>query len=207
MLDRRNFLKTSLLGAGALALGPGIGAIAASNSNIGGPRRFVFIRKSNGQRPHEFTLPSLPNQLMAKDKNKEAFEVPIGKHELPDCMHILDGDREHLTILHGLSTKMSENGHTSYQSVMGCFKSGGGNINRLKRATIDFELARLTRRLLDILSFPLPAPARALSRDIQFHIHSKRIIVTPTPLRRTKICLSQSLIRPRFIQTIECSNT
>ena len=38
---------------------------------------------------------------------------------------------------------MSENGHTSHQSVMGCFKSGGGNINRLKRATIDFELAKL----------------------------------------------------------------
>jgi hypothetical protein len=147
MIDRRAFLQAAMLGAGAVVLGPRAQSLAAAAAAIGPgagfPKRFVFIRKSNGQRPHELVLPSLPQDLMAKEKNKEAFDVAIGKHALPEWMAELDGDREHLTILQGLSSKMSENGHFSHQSVMGCFKSGGGSVSRLKRATIDYELAKL----------------------------------------------------------------
>jgi len=38
---------------------------------------------------------------------------------------------------------MSENGHWSYSSVMGAFKSGRNSLSGIKRATIDFELGRL----------------------------------------------------------------
>ncbi|MCA9211224.1 MAG: DUF1552 domain-containing protein, partial [Planctomycetales bacterium] len=51
--------------------------------------------------------------------------------------------KRHMTILQGLSCKMSENGHWSYSSVMGAFKSGRNSLSGIKRATIDFELARL----------------------------------------------------------------
>ena len=38
---------------------------------------------------------------------------------------------------------MSENGHWSYSSVMGAYKSGRNSLSGIKRATIDFELAKL----------------------------------------------------------------
>jgi hypothetical protein len=48
-----------------------------------------------------------------------------------------------MTILQGLSAKMSENVHYSFSSVMGCFKSNRNTLSAIKRATIDFELAKL----------------------------------------------------------------
>jgi hypothetical protein len=143
MIDRRAFLHASMLGAGVLTFGRGERAFAAAEGTAGFPKRFVFIRKSNGQRPKETVPLSLPDNLMTKEQNKEAFEVALGRHELPAWMAELDGDRENLTILQGLSCKMSENAHASHQSVMGCFKSGGGTVSRLKRVTIDYELAKL----------------------------------------------------------------
>jgi hypothetical protein len=38
---------------------------------------------------------------------------------------------------------MSENGHYSYSSVMGAYKSNRNSLSGIKRATIDFELAKL----------------------------------------------------------------
>jgi len=59
-------------------------------------------------------------------------------------LRALEGHKQHMTILHGLSCKMSENGHWSYSSVMGAYKSGRNSLSGIKRATIDFELAKLS---------------------------------------------------------------
>ncbi len=141
--NRRKFLKTSALGAGALALAPSSGSVLAASANGEYPRRFVFIRKSNGNRPNEFTLPSFSSEEQALDSKKQAMEVDLDKHELPNWLRALDADKKHMTILHGLSVKMSEGGHWSYSSVMGAFKSGRNSLSGIKRATIDFELAKL----------------------------------------------------------------
>lgn len=141
--NRRKFLKASALGAGALALAPSSGSVLAASANGEYPRRFVFIRKSNGNRPNEFTLPSSSSEEQALDSKKQAMEVDLDKHELPNWLRALDADKKHMTILHGLSVKMSEGGHWSYSSVMGAFKSGRNSLSGIKRATIDFELAKL----------------------------------------------------------------
>ena len=143
MTTRRTFLKTSTLGAGAVALGTLPDRLSASTSNNEPPRRFVFIRKSNGIRPHEVALPSFNDDENALDAKKQPLEVDLDKHELPEWLRALDGHKQHMTILQGLSTKMSENGHWSYSSVMGCYKSGRNSLSGIKRATIDFELARM----------------------------------------------------------------
>lgn len=144
MKSRRDFLKTSFLGAGALSLTP---AFASMGSNVQGangfPKRFVFIRKSNGERPLELALPTFSSTDKALDEKKEAFEVDLDKHELPQWMQALDKHKENLCILQGLSCKMSENGHFSYSSVMGAYKSNRNSLSGIKRATIDFELAKL----------------------------------------------------------------
>lgn len=141
--NRRQFLQTSALGAGALALTPSLPSLSAAPASELGPRRFVFIRKSNGIRPHEVTLPTFSDAEKSQDGSKEAMEVDLHKHELPKWLQALAGYKQHMSILQGLSCKMSENGHWSYSSVMGAFKSGRNSLSGIKRATIDFELARL----------------------------------------------------------------
>jgi hypothetical protein len=143
MNNRRDFLKISAFGAGAAAFGSSFGPLSAATTAGGFPRRFIFIRKSNGLRPNELSLPSFSAADKALDDKKQALEVDLDRHELPEWMLALDPYKANLTMLHGLSSKMSENGHWSYSSVMGAFKSGRNSLSGIKRATIDFELAKL----------------------------------------------------------------
>ena len=140
MTTRRDFLKSSALGAGALAMPAGLFA-EPSQGNV--PKRFIFIRKSSGIRPAEIALPDFSDKDKALDEKKEPLEVDLDKHELPKWLRGLDAHKEHMTILQGLSAKMSENVHWSFSSVMGCFKSNRNTLSAIKRATIDFEIAKL----------------------------------------------------------------
>jgi len=112
-------------------------------SNAVAPWRFIFIRKSNGIRPNEVALPTFNSTEKSKETQKEAFDVDLENHELPSWLSELRPHKQNLGILQGLSCKMSENGHYSYSSVMGAFKSGRNSLSGIKRATIDFELAKL----------------------------------------------------------------
>ncbi|MDE0861670.1 MAG: DUF1552 domain-containing protein [Akkermansiaceae bacterium] len=143
MNRRRDFLKTSALGAGAMALAPSFNQLLAASAGTGAPKRFIFIRKSSGIRPAEIALPDFSDKDKALDEKKQALEVDLDKHELPKWLRGLDAHKEHMTILQGLSAKMSENVHYSFSSVMGCFKSNRNTLSAIKRATIDFELAKL----------------------------------------------------------------
>ena len=145
MNNRRDFLKTSVLGAGAMALAPSFNQLFAAQAGAGTgmPKRFIFIRKSSGLRPDEIALRDFSAKDKALDDAKEPLEADLAKHELPKWLRGLDEHKENMTILQGLSAKMSENVHYSFSSVMGCFKSNRNTLSAIKRATIDFELAKL----------------------------------------------------------------
>ena len=145
MNSRRDFLRTSALGAGAMALAPSFNQLFAAPAGAGGgfPKRFIFIRKSSGIRPLEVALPSFSDKDRDLDKKKQPLEVALDQHELPQWLRGLEGHKENMTILQGLSAKMSENIHYSFSSVMGCFKSNRNTLSAIKRTTVDFELAKL----------------------------------------------------------------
>jgi hypothetical protein len=143
MKTRRDFLKSTILGTGALSLTPYYNAFGGVAPGNGFPKRFVFIRKSNGERPAEVALPSLSEKDKALEAKKLPLEVDLRSHELPLYLRALDKHKANMTILQGLSCMMSENGHFSYSSVMGAFKSNRNSLSGIKRATIDFELAKL----------------------------------------------------------------
>jgi hypothetical protein len=143
MKSRRDFLKSTVLGTGALSLTPYLSAFGAVAPGSGFPKRFVFIRKSNGERPLELALPTFSAKDKALDEKKQPLEVDLRSHELPVWLRALDKHKANLSILQGLSCMMSENGHYSYSSVMGAYKSNRNSLSGIKRATIDFELAKL----------------------------------------------------------------
>jgi hypothetical protein len=141
--NRREFLQTAAVGAGAMTLTPARCLTAASGEQSF-PRRFVFIRKSNGVRPNELALPTFSETEKQQDSKKQAMAVDLHHHQLPVWMESLESHKADMCILQGLSCKMSENGHWSYSSVMGAYKSGRNSLSGIKRATIDFELANLS---------------------------------------------------------------
>jgi hypothetical protein len=143
MFSRRNFLKSSVFGAGAMALAPSFHQLFAAQNINGIPKRFIFIRKSSGLNPLETAPLNFSAKDKALDESKQAFEADLDKLELPKWLRGLDAHKEHMTILQGLSAKMSENVHYSFSSVMGCFKSNRNTLSAIKRTTIDFELAKL----------------------------------------------------------------
>lgn len=143
MLTRKEFLKTSALGLGGMALAPAFNQLFAAPHANGIPKRFIFIRKSSGIRPAEIALRDFSDSDKALDEKKQPLEADLHKHELPKWLRGLDDHKEHMTILQGLSAKMSENVHWSFSSVMGCFKSQRNTLSAIKRTTIDFELAKL----------------------------------------------------------------
>ncbi|MDG1149912.1 MAG: DUF1552 domain-containing protein [Akkermansiaceae bacterium] len=143
MNNRRDFLKTSALTTGTMFLPSLLSALTAGSNGSIAPKRFIFIRKSNGIRPNELGLPTFSAEEKALDAKKLPMEVDLDKHELPAWISPLNGHKADMSILQGLSCKMSENGHWSYSSVMGAYKSGRNSLSGIKRATIDFELAKL----------------------------------------------------------------
>ncbi len=143
MKTRRKFLKSSVLGSGALALSPSFNHLLGAVKSDPQPHRFIFIRKSNGNIPSLFSLPTFSEEQKKKDKDKEAFEADLDKHELPQWLRALDGHKENMTILNGISMEMSDGGHYSFSGCMGAYRAGRNTISGIKRTTVDFELAKL----------------------------------------------------------------
>jgi len=174
---RRQFLTTSAFAAGATMLaGNSRPALAAAGD--GTPRRFIFIRFSNGQRPNELALPTFSQKEKALDDKKEPLVADLSRHELPGWLRGLEAHKKHMTILQGLSCYMIENGHFSYSSVMGVYKSNRNSISGIKRATIDFELAKL---------FPSPFHHVELSLTGDYSSFRKGIVAgysAPAPHQR-----------------------
>jgi hypothetical protein len=118
--------------------------VAASAQTSGGfPHRFIFIRKSNGNLPEQFALPSFSSEQQKMHAEKQAFEVDLDKHELPEWLRGLESHKENMTILNGISMSVSGGGHYSFSGCMGAYKAGRDVLSNIKWATVDFELAKL----------------------------------------------------------------
>ncbi len=146
LISRRELLKTTALGTASLALTPSFNHLMGSPVQAdasGVPHRFVFIRKSNGNLTSQFGLPSFSSEELKKHKEKQAFELDLARHELPDWLKGLDEHKENMTILHGISMSVSGGGHYSYSGCMGAYKAGRDILSNIKWATVDFELASL----------------------------------------------------------------
>ncbi len=145
LINRRELLKTTAMGTTSLALTPSFNPVNGANRSEAGttPHRFIFIRKSNGNLPKQFGLNSFSSDELKKHDDKEAFELDLEKHELPEWLRTLDAHKENMTMLHGISMSVSGGGHYSYSGCMGAYKAGRDILNNIKWATIDFELAKL----------------------------------------------------------------
>lgn len=119
--------------------------------------RFIFMHKGNGLYPSALALPTFSPQDKQRDQKKEALEVDLDRHDLPEWMSPLAAHKSNLTILQGLSGKMCTTGHHSWCSSLGVYKANE-RPSSVKWATVDFELAKLFPSPLEhieLACFPL----------------------------------------------------
>lgn len=139
MNSRRNFLQTGLFSAGAMALMNRSNIFAATEKP---PMRFIFMHRGNGLWPRVMVPPSLNKELLEKEKRKEAYNVDLDGHDLPEWMSPLTSHVNNMTILQGLSGKMCTTGHHSWCSSLGVFKANE-RVSSIKWATVDCELGKM----------------------------------------------------------------
>lgn len=141
---RRDFLKTSSAGlAGLAGFGalPNFGDAKPVASRTPGPR-FIFLRKSNGTFPSELVPPTLSEAEKKKEANKEALDLDLDRHDLPEWMKPISAHKNNLTILQGLSAKMCTMGHSTYQSPLAVSRSAE-RVATITRASVDVILGRM----------------------------------------------------------------
>ncbi len=148
MTDRRDFLRTTLFGAGAMALSqplraaerllPGTAGATASRP----PMRFVFLHRGNGLWPKVMVPPSFDAALQQQEQRRQAIDVDLDGHELPEWLQPIAAHVGDMTLLQGLSGKMCTVGHHSWCSALGVYKANE-RLASIRWATVDFELAKL----------------------------------------------------------------
>jgi hypothetical protein len=139
-MNRNDFIKNASAALAGVSFLP---ELLSSPTKINNPKtRFIFIHKSNGTYPKVLTPPSLSPKQLKADKEKKAFEVELGQHELPKWMNAIESHKNDLTILQGISGKMCTTGHHTWCSALGAYKANE-RISSIKWATVDFECAKL----------------------------------------------------------------
>jgi hypothetical protein len=158
MTTRRDFIKKSALSAALLSMSASMPSLMGASSKNSVPKRFIFIRKGNGMLTSTLELPSFSNKDKQHEKNKDAFEVDLDKHELPSWMNELNPYKNNLSILQGLSMKMCDPGHAHNASPLGVFRFAD-NVDKISRASVDVELGKLFPSPFSHIELSLGSPS------------------------------------------------
>ncbi|MGZ0174042.1 MAG: DUF1552 domain-containing protein [Planctomycetales bacterium] len=145
-IDRRTMLKGVTLGAGAVALSPFLRHLeAAERQQV--PRRFVFVVKSSGLQGDYLNPDGLQH------RGDKLVDEPLNGRKLADSMKSLEPFKDKLTIVQGLSGKMTLSGHSAFYGALGGYKASA-NTPPLY-ATIDGHLSEKLPSVFNHVGFKM----------------------------------------------------
>lgn len=114
--NRRAILKGATLGAGSLAFAPFLRNLQASELGRV-PKRFVFVVKSSGLQGEYLNPKGLSH---GGDK---LVDESLSDYQLPESLKSLESLKDRLTIIQGLSGKMTRLGHSAHYGALGGYKA------------------------------------------------------------------------------------
>ena len=148
MFSRRDFIRTSTTGL------MGLGAVSPFQSLLARERaaalvaaaspspHFIFLRNGNGTFPSFLTPVSLNAEQKRKEEANEALDLDLNKLDLQDWMEALNPYKKNMTLIQGMSAKMCQMGHATYQSPLAVCKATE-RASTIARASVDVELGRM----------------------------------------------------------------
>jgi hypothetical protein len=143
-MNRRELLKGMSLGAGSLVLSPILSRLhAQASGNPAAARRFVFVLEANGVPPHQLAPSGIARKQRYREQGAEKFfEASLADRELPVSLKPVAEFKDRITILQGLSGRISGGGHSNHFGALGCFP-GRDNASSILGETIDAALAKI----------------------------------------------------------------
>ncbi len=145
--NRRDFLRNTGLGAGALTIGPVVQQLQARAEGRG-PKapRFVFVVESNGVRPEQIA----PSGITRKARRQEPlngpaefFEASLKDRKLPMSLEPIAQWQDKMTIVQGLSGRVAGGGHSNNFKALGANGEGQkGESTSILGPTVDGVLAQ-----------------------------------------------------------------
>ena len=115
-IDRRSVLKGVTLGSGAVALSPFLRHLEAAESQQL-PKRFVFVVKSSGLQGDYLNPEGLQH------RGEKLVDESLEGRRLSESMQSLEPFKDKLTIIQGLSGKMTNSGHSAFYGALGGYKA------------------------------------------------------------------------------------
>jgi hypothetical protein len=109
-------LKSVSLGAGAVALSPFLRHLEATEQQQA-PKRFVFVVKSSGLQGDYLNPEGLEH------RGDKIVDESLAGRKLSDSMKSLEPFKDKLTIIQGLSGKMTLSGHSAHYGALGGYKA------------------------------------------------------------------------------------
>ncbi len=145
-INRRALLKGVTLGSGALALSPFIKSISAADQQQP-PKRFVFVVKSSGLQGDYLNPDGLTH------RGETLVDTTLQGRKLSESMKSLEAFKDKLTIIQGLSGKMTNSGHSSFYGALGGYKASAHAPPLF--ATIDGHLSEKFPAVFNHLGFKM----------------------------------------------------
>lgn len=109
-------LRDITLGAGAVALSPFLKHVeAAEQQRL--PKRFVFVLKSSGLQGEYLNPEGLQHD------GDQLVDQPLAGRKLSESMKSLEPFKDQLTLIQGLSGKMTRTGHSAHYGALGGYKA------------------------------------------------------------------------------------
>ena len=107
------------MGAGAVALAPFLQHLKMAHGTTGQqlPKRFVFVVKSSGLQAEYL------NPMGLKHGGDKLVDEPLADKTLSDSMKSLEPFKDKLTIIQGLSGRMTLAGHSAFYGALGGYKA------------------------------------------------------------------------------------
>lgn len=146
--NRRDFLRNTGLGAGALALGPVVQQLRARAEGKSPDKlRFVFVVESNGLPPNQVAPEGItrkPRRQGPLNGPAEFIDHSLKGRKLPMSLQPVAKWQDKMTIVQGLSGKVAGGGHSNNFQALGAFGAGrgqSGESTAILGPTIDGALA------------------------------------------------------------------
>jgi hypothetical protein len=138
---RRQALKGLSLGAGATLLSPLIQNVLANENGQGAhSKRFVFIVQSNGFDAIQACPESIP---FKEHKDRESFQKhDLTQHKLPNGFAPLERHKKRVTVIQGLSGKVTGGGHSTWGGCLGLYRIPSPSNQTPQGITIDYQLGQ-----------------------------------------------------------------
>ncbi len=161
---RRTVLKGLSLGAGSVVLQPFVNSLAAQAAGVT-PRRVIFFMEGNGLWPSHIQPKGLKwNGNGREGKADKLIDLSLKDYEVNDALAALAPFKDRMTILQGLSGRVSGGGdHSKGYGGLGCFHWRQG----VAAQTVDHALAESLSGIIPVVGLGIhPNPGTPVINSI-----------------------------------------